>query len=484
MIGDVRGCGMSAFKLVEALLTLQGCPVHSECRLWTEGSAERFLKRFPHPRPGSVAELVAVLRLLDERAEVETSEADHAPVRPRPAEAGRMPIAVLGPSRNVTVWIRLRRFELIEHAQAVARVVGRVINWWHPLGIDRVEWRMRWEGAALVVAPESAIDEQLEEQHMEDTRRLMEEYAACFLNVRRRGAQPSRTLISVTAPAAIRREAGQVVLADKQWERFLSNSGAFTVSWRVLEEHHAARRTEMSLVALRDGIDRLDMLAPASFDRRATWALNGHPVRRRPVADWPELYSFDLDEPLHVGATVKLTCSYRQRSSAKANRPLVFVNPVVFEATSWDEERQVYKPTLRGKSDPPGTYLSFVAGQDGLESFQQPIRLVPGQPAESDESLFARASLALSGRIERRSDICRMVLARFPDVSGIDFTEATWLDNGPPPKLVDGIQVRLRPSTTASPGRRVRLQVCTQRFLEAYLRVLTKVSVTMEANDG
>src|SRR5262249_17522730 len=142
----------------------------------------------------------------------------------------------------------------------------------------------------------------------------------------------------------------------------------------------------------------------------ASWTINGVPVRRRPVAAWPDLFSFDLPEPSRQDVQQRL-CGRRPVGPGGAPGR-GYPNPVLFEAALPGGDYS-YQPSCGAGGEPPGTFANLIQGGEGIDDHVQPLTVNAGRPAETDPEWFARASAVLLGRLMRRADVERLVAGRF-----------------------------------------------------------------------
>jgi hypothetical protein len=462
--------------LAEAVLRLSGCPVGRERALWSPRGVRRFLRHWPQTPGTSPQGLRLLLGLFDPDVRLEwLSPLPLAPSAPQPD--GGVTLGVVVRPRRARVRIVWNRGELASYAGVVARAVAEVLGWWAPFGWQDVVWDMTWEKGLAVAQRDLAVCSKTgEEDVMSTVDALLRHYAEAFLGVRQRGATPPRTLVSLTAARLLHKAAGEVVLSDRLLGRFLRNPRPIAVAWRVGDERRTADRLDLTLLPLGDGVRRLNVLAPPEWGA-AAWTVNGTPVQRRPLTAWPELFSFDLPEPAPRDVPQKL-CG-RWPAAAQATPGRWYPNPVVFEAASPGDD-YLYQPCYGSGGEQPGTFENLVQGGEGIDEHVQPLPVHTGRPKETDAEWFARASEVLLGRLARRTDVGRLVAGRFGlSPRQVRCRETVWFDAGPPPQVVQGVEVTVRPPPSG-PGPADGLREQVQRFLETRLRVGLTPRVLLE----
>lgn len=280
-----------------------------------------------------------------------------------------------------------------------------------------LEFGLAWRRVPLIPPPR-------QESEMGQDTHLLERFAADFLRVHRGRPVPPRYRVSITTdrPTTWRRH--ELVLGDISLDRCLFNVGRWSPSVGIENQSVTPGCTELKLTALWD-MSQLEILGRPGLDD-AAFLIDGHPVVPTAMYRWPERYSFSLAKPIRRNQVFHLKCSTLEPDDL----PL-WMNPALFEACSFTSAR-TYERDFRIGGDPPGTYRNVVRPGGGTVSACQPFALSEGQHKESDERLFSRAARTMLGqKIDRRSDICRMVTGLFPSVARATCEPGSW-------EVVDG----------------------------------------------
>jgi hypothetical protein len=434
------------------LLGLLGCPARMSGQ-WTTAGMRRFLSRWSNGQAGSLRELELVLGLADPDVRLFGTEGSD----------GRLRIDI--------TWSRWKTVadltELSHAAAAFTAWVSAVITWWEPLGVS-ANWSAVWPGAAVIVAPDLE-----READMPQEARLLEQFAADFLRVRRGRPVPPRCWVSLSGGGSAVRARHEIVLGDTTLDRCIFNVGRWSPAVRVEDEQVTPGRTELKLTALRE-ITRLELLARPGLDR-ADFRVNDHPSAPAALHRWPERYDLPLASPVRRGTAIRVVCN------APTEEPVaLWTNPVLFETCRYTKSR-AYERDFRDGGDPPGTYRNVV--RPGGETIIpcQPFPLTDGLPEESDCALFNRAARAMLGRhIARRSDLARMVAALFPAAEGATCAPGGWEETDPSgwKRHVEGEILRVVCAARDDASIR-RLQAGVERFVRRYATVGRRILVQM-----
>jgi hypothetical protein len=483
--------------LVEAIVRLAGCPVGAERKLWTTDGVAGFLESWEDAEAGSPMELELFLRPLDPRVRVQfinSLTGRGTTFRPSRDDGGILMAVPPGP-RQGTARITWSRPELAASGRVLADAVRRIVSWWVPLGFDRVRWSMNWNRGPLAVARREPPKRW--EAGMSADVDLMVRYAETFLGVRRREPVPARALVSIQARVPVSKHAGEVILAHRSLGEFLVNPEPFQPAWRLVEKRVSRDRLTATLIPIDPdrAVDRLEVLAPPEC-QGWRWSIDGVAMAPDPIHSSPELFGFNLTSSATRRGPVRLQAERPLGGGPDRPRELfLYPNPVLFVAAQRTQEH-TYQHWFGPVDARPFQYVVLAAGGYGLLGFAvdpaeadksaQPLAVDPAQAEESDTELLARASELVVGRLARRTDVERLVAARFPAVRFITCQLASWLEPGPPVRFIQGVDItaktgRLESDSNADHGERIRASL--QRYLEARLRAGLAPRLRMELDN-
>ena len=394
--------------------------------------------------PGSLGELRAILGLHDPAVGVVITGTRPAPAEPIPAPAGRMGVAA--PPRGIVLGLAIAwsRPELASRAAPLWRFADRVLNWWMPLGVSRLAWRMGFGRGVLAVGARPRPVDPSREWGDRDMDALMVEFALTFL-VDRRPAVAPRTIVAME-PTDGRASAfgpGEVALAYRGLGACLANPERFAVDWEPIGgpiSRHG--KTVLTARCLRDGASRVEWVVvpdPAG-PPPGLWGIDGHRAEATARGS-PHGASMGLDlgRPMARGEQVAL---WAGREGVK-----VALNPVLFELSDPGPGRRYTPRFERPPAEIDAADVGLIAGGSGLRVACRPLPLSTCVAEESDASVLARARDALAGRLARRGDVAHAARVAFPELLGARCREASRL-GGTPPRAGRGpvLEVALAPA--------------------------------------
>lgn len=423
--------------------------------LWMTYGVRRFVQEWSTAQPGSVRELELLLGLADPQVQVFARSASRNDVR------------------LLINWNRWRSASELAAAgdapHRLVRSVHAILAWWSPF-LVQYKFDMTWPDVAFVVSPPLP----LEKPAVPTDDILLLQLAGELTGVHRRAAVPSRTWVSLESETSQIRARHELVLANSHLDRFLVNTGPWRANLRVDRRGVKKGNVELSVTALCRS-PNIELLArPGTLDE--IW-LDGKVLTPQPLVRAPQLWRCQLQEPLRVGKTYKLTCLGRVEPAQ------VWVNPVLVEAAKFQARRRVYIPDYWSESQEEGMFPDLIAGQDGIVIHYQPFYIPASKPAETDSEVLARARRVMLGRrTNRRADLSYLVRELVPGVHQATCCDGEWFEQQDGwRKEVKGVRVTIIPKTEAA-GDPATVKSATERFLKSHLSaaIPTRVELKQE----